>query len=291
MYSSVLKGWLNVYVTINILYIIYLWGHFLIIGHQTSYESLETSICTIMCIMNIVGIVYISRNFRFGVYILFSMPIFMFILSLAMIGEMPLSIYAYLLFAIITLVLLFMKSNNRTVWSQMNEGIDFIHFKHIYQLSTALILIVAGYGAHSYFVSEDSPKDDMFKISSEPLSESDKEKLLKELDKPTITLGQISKVEKAITKLPLEYEVRIMAMRHILAGHIVPNTHDVEAFKMAYSLRKDALSFEQQEVLDWFFRQNREVHEIWSVSDGSNSISAFQENLKCIMKKRKITEL
>jgi hypothetical protein len=170
----------------------------------------------------------------------------------------------------------------------MNDGIDIVHFKHIYQLSTVLILLALGYGIYSSIESKGKTSDEIY--DDHLYDEANQEELLKELDKTTITLSNISKIEKRIKELPPEYEARIMALRHILVGHIVPNTHDVEAFKMAYFLRKDAMSKDQQEILDWFFRQHNDVMEIWRTSDGCSNLAIFQEYIKDIIKKRKLTE-
>lgn len=286
--NPILKGWLNVYVIINVIYIIYLWGSLIIAGQLSSNQSLETSLCTIMCITNIVGIVYLSRNLRFGVYILYLVPIIILLFEVFLIDEISISIYLFLILSILTSLLLCLKSENRIIWSQMNNGIDIVHFKHIYQLSTVLILLALGYGIYSSIESKGKTSD---KIYDDHLyDEANQEELLKELDKTTITLSNISKIEKRIKELPPEYEARIMALRHILAGHIIPNTHDIEAFKMAYFLRKDAMSKKQQEILDWFFRQHNDVMEIWRTSNGCSNLATFQEYIKDIIKKRKLTE-
>ena len=286
--NPILKGWLNVCVIINVIYIIYLWGNLIIAGRLSSNQSLETSLCTIMCITNIVGVVYLSRNLRFGVYILYLVPIIILFIEVFLIDDISISIYLSLLLSILTNLLLCLKSENRTIWSQMNDGIDIVHFKHIYQLSTVLILLALGYGIYSSIESKGKTSDEIY--DDHLYDEANQEELLKELDKTTITLSNISKIEKRIKELPPEYEARIMALRHILAGHIVPNTHDVEAFKMAYFLRKDAMSKDQQEILDWFFRQHNDVMEIWRTSDGCSNLAIFQEYIKDIIKKRKLTE-
>mgnify|MGYP003294839320 CR=1 FL=1 len=286
--NPILKGWLNVYVIINVIYIIYLWGSLIIAGKLSSIQSLETSLCTIMCITNIVGIVYLSRSLRFGVYILYLVPIIILVIEVFLIDDISISIYLSLLLSILTNLLLYLKSENRTIWSQMNDGIDIVHFKHIYQLSTVLILLSLGYGIYSSIGIKGKTSDEIY--DDHLYDEANQEELLKELDKTTITLSNISKIEKRIKELPPEYEARIMALRHILAGHIVPNTHDFEAFKMAYFLRKDAMSKDQQEILDWFFRQHNDVMEIWRTSDGCSNLAIFQEYIKDIIKKRKLTE-
>ena len=286
--NPILKGWLNVCVIINVIYIIYLWGNLIIAGQLSSNQSLETSLCTIMCITNIVGIVYLSRNLRFGVYILYLVPIIILFIEVFLIDDISISIYLSLLLSILTNLLLCLKSENKTIWSQMSDGIDLVHFKHIYQLSTVLILLALGYGIYSSIESRGKIPNEIY--DDHLYDEANQEELLKELDKTTITLSNISKIEKRIKELPPEYEARIMALRHILAGHIVPNTHDTEAFKMAYFLRKDAMSKEQQEILDWFFRQHNDVMEIWRTSDGCSNFATFQEYIKDIIKKRKLTE-
>lgn len=284
--NPILKGWLNVYVIINVIYIIYLWGSFIIIGQQSSNQSLETSLFTVMCITNIVGIVYLSRNLRFGIYLLLLVPFVVLVFELLLIEYISISIYISLASSIITSILLFLRSSDGTIWKQMNNGLDITHFKHIYQLSSFLIILALGYGICGYMSGDDVSN----KYEEEVLNELTQEELLKELDKSNITLSKISKIEKIIKELPSEYEARIMALRHILAGHIVPNIHDIDAFKTAYFLRKDALSSGQQEILDWFFRQHKDVMVIWKNSDGCTSLASFQEYIKDIIKKRNLTE-
>ena len=287
--NPLVKRCFNAYVIINVIYLIYLWGYFFIVGQQSANLALDTSLCTILCITNIVGIIYLSRNLRFGVYILFIVPIVIILYQIIIFGKVSISIYLLFLLSVIISLLLCLKSGNKTIWSQMDEGIDIKHFRHIYQLSIFLIIIVGGYGVYKYVdLTNDASNEE--KYNEDLFNKASTEELLMELDKSTITLGKISKIEKNIKELPLEYEARIMALRHILAGHIVPNSHDVEAFKMAYFLRKDAMSKEQQEILDWFFRQHNDVMEIWRTSDGCSNLAKFQEYIKDIIKKRKLTE-
>lgn len=286
--NPILKGWLTVYIIINVICIIYLWSNFLTVGLQTPNLSLETSLCTVTCITNIVGIVYLSRNLRFGIYILFLVPIIVLAVQSFLIGNVSIPIYIYILLSVFTAMLLCLKSNNKIIWAQMNDGIDIKHFKHIYQLSIFFIVVVVGWGIYNYSTFKDSSNEDLY--DEELLSAMTQEEVLRELDKKTITLGKISKIEKVVKEFSPECEARIMALRHILAGHIVPNIHDIDAFKMAYFLRKDAMSKEQQEILDWFFRQHNDVMEVWKTSDGCSDLASFQKYIKDIIKNRKITE-
>lgn len=287
--NPLLNGWLKVYTLINVIFLIYLWGYYLIGGLQSPNLSIETSLCTILCITNIVGIIYLTRNLRLGVYILLFVPIVILLIQFIIIDKISISIYSSILLSIITCLLLFFKSGNSSIWSQMKDGVDIKHFRHIHQLSTILILIVTSYGIYNYVTLTDnfSGKE----MYNEDLPDNaTMEELLRELDKPTITLGKVSKIEKRVKELPPEYEARIMALRHILAGHIVPNNHNTQSFKMAYFLRKDAMSKEQQDILDWFFRQDNDVMEIWRTSDGCSNLATFKEYIKDIIVKRKLTE-
>ena len=287
--NPILKGWLNVYVIINIIYFIYLWGYFFIAGKLSANLSLETSLCAVLCITNIIGIVYLKRSFRTGVYFLFLVPITILLTQFCLIDNISISIYISLLLSIITSLLLFIKNGDSTTWAQMNKGFDIMHFKHIYQLTSIIILIILGYGVYNYIVLKDNSSNNEA-YDEDLLNKYSSEELLRELDMPTITLRKISKIEKIIREIPPEYEARIMALRHILSGHIVANSHDIKAFKMAYFLRKDALSKEQQEILDWFFRQHNDVKEIWRTSDGCNNLASFREYIKAAIKKRKLIE-
>lgn len=287
--NPVIEIWLKIYAAISILYVIYLWGNFLFVELQSTFQLWEISLCTIVGIINIVGIVYILRNLQFGVFLLLFSNLIIFLLQLFLTENVPIFIWISLFFVIIIFLLLFLKSNGRTIWAQMNKGIDISHFKHIYQLSTLLILMTLCYGGYNYLALRNGKESK--NVSEEDVSNKiDKEELLKKLDNVDITLEEISRIENVIKDLPLEYEARIMALKHILAGHIVPDTHDIEAFRMAYFLRKDAMAKEQQEVLDWFFRQHSDVMRVWENSNGCNSIALFQEYIRDIIRTRKITE-
>lgn len=289
---NTLRGWLNVLVIINILFLIYIWGKQLITDQQSLNIVLEMTSYTVMVITNIVGIVYLVRNLRLGIYILFIIPLLLSLLSFVFIGYIPSYMYISFFLAVITFIGMLIKIAGKSVWEQMKAGVDWKHFRHIYQLSFILLFLTVGYGGYVYYeLSENSMGDKLALGRSEVLNETEVEKSLKALDRITITLGQISEIEKVIVNVPPKYEARIMALRHILAGHIVSNSHDIKAFKMAYTLRRNALSQVQQEVLDWFFRQNEEVVRIWQESDGCESIDVFQKRLKRIIKEKKIREL
>lgn len=289
---NTLRGWLNVLVIINILFLIYIWGKQLITDQQSLNIVLEMTSYTVMVITNIVGIVYLVRNLRLGIYILFIIPLLLSLLSFVFIGYIPSYMYISFFLAVITFIGMLIKIAGKSVWEQMKAGVDWKHFRHIYQLSFILLFLTVGYGGYVYYeLSENSMGDKPALGRSEVLNETEVEKSLKALDRITITLGQISEIEKVIVNVPPKYEARIMALRHILAGHIVSNSHDIKAFKMAYTLRRNALSQAQQEVLDWFFRQNEEVVRIWQESDGCESIDVFQKRLKRIIKEKKIREL
>lgn len=287
--NQILKWWFNIYIIINVLYIIYLWVNTLIVRQHSANLSLETSLCTIMCITNIIGVVYLSRNLRFGIYLLLGTPIVILLSQIFLIKEVSIAVYFSISLSIITRLLLCIKSNNRTFWSQMKKGVDIIHFKHIYQLSTILIVIVVCYGTYSYITKKDSIPIKYIEKEN-LLNGRSKEELLQKLNKANITLNEISEIEKLVTEIPYEYEARIMALRHILAAHIVSNIHDIKAFRSAYFLRKNAMSKEQQEVLDWFFRQSNEVFEIWETFGGCDNLVTFQKSIKEIIEKRNITE-
>lgn len=290
--NQILRLWLNILVVINIVYPILLWGTYFLSVQDYGNQIVETSLFTILCIANIVSLVYVSRNLRFGIYLSGTALIIILCISLFISGIDIIPVCISMILMLITFVLLFLQSDGKSIWSQMDNGIDIAHFRHIYQLSIFIIMIVSCFWVYKYSTCEVHLLDNETYTakSDEVLDDIDKEMLLENLNKTTITLGQISKIEKSITNIPPEYESRIMALRHILVGHIVPDTHDFELFKMTYFLRKDALSEEQQEVLDWFFRQHNEVKDIWQTSGGVSNIATLQKNLKDAMKKRNITE-
>lgn len=289
---SFLHLWLSIIAIINVVYTILLWSAYALSNKVYDSLFINASSFTIICVVINVSLIYIWRNLRFGIYLSAAILIMALFASLFLLSINVVSVCVSIVLMLITFLLVFLRNNGDSIWSQMNDGIDFAHFRHIYQLAVFVIVLVSCFWIYRFSTREVHVSDDnVLAVLDDQLCDGmDKENILEHLNKTTITLGQISKIENLINDIPPEYEARIMALRHILAGHIVSNIHDFESFKMAYLLRKDALSQEQQEILDWFFKQQDDVREIWKMSDGVSNIATFQKNIRGIMKKRNISE-
>lgn len=286
--NNITNIWLKLFSVISLLGIIFVWSAILISNYQYSDNGVGASFCSALCITNIVGIIYVSRNLRFGIFVLLIAHIILGLVSFLLMGDVPIFMYISFTLSLITFSLLFSKKENATIWSQMKDGMDITHFKHIYQLASLFFIAFIIIGGYLYYANR-TPKSNLNlddnskinKIAQGYISEDD----IIELDKVTITLGKISAIEKNANNLSLQYKSRIMALKHLLAGHIVTSNHDIDAFKMAYSLRKPDLSTEQQDVLDWFFKQDSRMLDIWSKSkDGANSIGELRQRMEAIIK-------
>ena len=289
---SMLRYWLLFLSITCVLYTLFLWGAYgLSIG---AYGLTNVSLYTVMCIVNVVGIVYVFRGLRFGIYLSFACSLLFLLTSIFVPGVDGMPIYVSLAAIILTMIGLLSHKNGKCLWAQMKEGIDILHFRHIYQLSVFLIIVICGYWIYIYVAGDIQMQSDksvaVVRISN-PITQQERQQLLKELNLARITLGELAQIEEKMPDISSDYKARIMGLRHILAGHICSDIHDVKAFEMAYKLRKDALSQEQQSVLDWFFRQTSEVRFIWQESKGVSDLATFQRELRKVMKKREIKEL
>ena len=285
--QSLLRLWLNTWLVINACYVVFSWGYLFIYPHPASL-AVNVSLYTLLCFSTIVGGIYIYRNLRFGVYLWLGVNIAVGFLSFMILSKVGWEVYVSLGAWFVTFHFLMIGG----LWAQMRRGVDMAHFRHIYQLYGCMMLLVTVYGTYQVVQighQNEEVQNPVVIVDKLPEGLTQKE-LLERMDGISITLEQISQIESKITEMPVKYEARIMALRHLLAGHIMPDIHDLKAFQTAYFLRKGDLSSEQQKVLDWFFRQHNKVKDIWVESDGCQNLEIFQNRLRNVMKERNIDE-
>ncbi len=249
--------------------------------------AVEVSLHTFLCSSSIVGVIYIYRNLRFGICLWLGAIVVVGALSFLFLSAVGPEVYVS--FGVWGVTFLFLMGGG--LWPRMKKGLDMAHFRHIYQLYGCVVLLAAVYVGYQTVQMKGDEKIPEPVVLEDELPEGlTQEELLAKIDSISITLGQISQIESRVAEIPLEYEARIMALRHILSGHIAPDTHDLKAFQTAYFLRKGDLSAEQQKVLDWFFRQHNKVKEIWVESSGCQNLETFRNRLRNVMQERNMDE-
>lgn len=270
-----------------ILWVQYWWNE----NHSSNvfYELVQYSFIDII---GILGAVYALRSLQFGVFLL--IPVFCLSLVKIFLYQSGFDYVYWTLFILVALFFLGFMISIMVVkdkWKGMGKGLDLKHFRHIYQLTCTFVFILLLSTAYVFLKEPGSLAEQKeVKVHSDFNKEDLSNERVHDLDDIEITLKDISYIEQHTPNLSFEQKARIMALRHLLAGHIVASNHDLKAFRNAYQLRRNDLSKEQQEVLDWFFRQHSDAHNLWKDMTSVSTIADLKRNVSKIMRDRKIKE-
>ena len=271
---------------------IILWGQYWGNENHSSNMFYELVQYSFIDIFGILGAVYVLRSLRLGVFLL--IPVLCLALIKIFLYQSGFDYVYWTLFILVALFFLGFMISIMVVkdkWKGMGKGLDLKHFRHIYQLTCIFVFILLLSTVY-VFLKEPSLLTDLKeeKVHSDFNTEDAFNERVHDLGDIEISLKDISYIEKHTPDLSFEQKERIMALRHLLAGHIVASNHDLKAFRNAYQLRKNDLSKEQQEVLDWFFRQHSEAHNLWKDMTSVSTIADLKRNVSKIMRDRKIKE-
>lgn len=268
-----------------ILWVQYWWNE----SHSSNmfYELVQYSFIDIL---GILGAVYVLRSLRFGVFLL--IPVFCLSLVKIFLYQSGFDYVYWTLFILVALFFLISIMVVKDKWKGMGKGLDLKHFRHIYQLTCTFVFILLLSTAYVFLKEPDLLADQKKeKVHSDFNAEdASNNERVHDLGDIEISLKDISYIEQHTPDLSFEQKARIMALRHLLAGHIVASNHDLKAFRDAYQLRRDDLSKEQQEVLDWFFRQHSDAHNLWKDMTNVSTIAGLKRNVSKVMRDRKIKE-
>lgn len=271
-----------------ILWVQYWWNE-----NHSSSMFYELILYSFIDIIGILGAVYALRNLRLGVFLL--IPVLFWALIKIFLYQSGFGYVYWTLFILSALFFLAFMTSIIAVkdkWKGMGKGLDLKHFRHIYQLTVIFVIILLLSTAY-VFLKEPGllANQKKEKVHSDfNVEDASNNERVHDLGDIEISLKDISYIEQHTPDLSFEQKARIMALRHLLAGHIVASNHDLKAFRDAYQLRRDDLSKEQQEVLDWFFRQHSDAHNLWKDMTNVSTIADLKRNVSKVMRDRKIKE-
>lgn len=182
-------------------------------------------------------------------------------------------LYVGILFA-----LLFQKVRGKSSWQQMENGLDLAHFRHIYQLSTVILLFIF---VSAYFVmppntdTELAEDDDIEKIVANVSQDR--------LDSPDVTIEEIVSFEKqynennTVENRDNTITNRIFALKHLLLSGLMPDVHNRDNLVNICMIHAGSFSKEQQEIIDWYLDLDVSQQSEWNVCDKVNTLSEFKE--------------
>lgn len=244
------------------------------------------------CLIASVGFQLISRWQRLGfyvisaVYICASLSLYSLFASelISLIGPygefVPIAISLGLIFLLV--ILLFLIKDNKTgknCWSQMSNGADIKHFRHIYQLTSVLLVVCGGL---IYYLpmtrSHEAPKQQ----SQEPI-QSNRAISYELLDSANVTFEEVISIEPMIDSIPenlqLKYHKRVFALKHLLLSGIMAKEHDTKDIINISKVHLGEFSDSQQQILDWYLALPKESQQKWTECPSANNLQDFKQKL------------
>lgn len=164
------------------------------------------------------------------------------------------------------------QKNRRSLWSA---------FLMFFALIIAIAAIVA---CIALFVLPQNIKSESLdnELTEEVFSKVTQE----QLDSPDVTIEEVVFFEKSYNEThsaeSRDQKVldRIFALKHILLGALMSETHNREGFVNICTIHAGEFSPQQQEIIDWYLGLNEAQQEQWEKCDKVTNLSEFKETIK-----------
>lgn len=256
-----------------------------------AYGVYAAGICSASALFNCIGLTLIMRWHKSGtVFVVLASLLSAIALSVTCAGWLTYSFgsvgiyipYIIMILYIGTLfALMFQKVKGKTAWQQMDMSLDLAHFRHIYQLSAFVLLVI---GVSAFFVMPPSTEtelaedDDIGTI----INNVSKERL----DSPDVTIEEVVSFEKAynennaVGNRDSRITSRIFALKHLLLSGLMPDVHNRDNLVNICMIHAGAFSAEQQEIIDWYLALDVSQQSEWNVCDKVNTLSEFRETIQ-----------
>ena len=251
----------------------------------------------IFCLLNSVGVTLIQRWHKVGVWLCLMAYLFecisLFIWGFPLLSTSTTSVIVnylpYLIvtcgFIIIVIPLFVLKAHpsGNTIWSEMKGGMDVKHSRHIYQLTSVLLVgvIITMLFYKPSVTAIDEPLTD-FNDADDKVVQRIIDYTL--LDSVNVTLNEIVSIESMIDSIPIEsqliYNKRIFALKHVLLSGLMTDKHNTLNLKNICKIHTGDFSKEQQIVLDWYLNLPQEEQEVWLDCPAVDNLSDFEKEMK-----------
>lgn len=287
--SNILNGYLKFALTTNI--VIMIVGIAMLFLISDAYGVYAASICSASALFNCVGLTLIMRWHKSGVvFVAFASLLSAIALSITCAGWLTYSFSSlgiYIPYIIMVLyigtlfALLFQKVRGKSSWQQMDNSLDLNHFRHIYQLSTIILLFIF---VSAYFVMPPNTETEL-------AEDDDIENLVADvsqdrLDSPNVTIEEVVSFEKvynennAVGKRDSKITNRIFALKHLLLSGLMPDVHNRDNLVNICMIHAGSFSEEQQEIIDWYLALDVSQQAEWNICDKVNTLSEFKETVQ-----------
>ena len=164
------------------------------------------------------------------------------------------------------------QKNRRSLWSA---------FLMFFALIIAIAAIVA---CIALFVLPQNIKSESLdnELTEEVFSKVTQE----QLDSPDVTIEEVVFFEKSYNEThsaeSRDQKIldRIFALKHILLGALMSETHNREGFINICTIHAGGFSPQQQEIIDWYLGLNEAQQEQWEKCQRVTNLSEFKEAVK-----------
>ena len=293
MANKVSNNTLNVYLkfALSANIIIMIVGIALLFITSDAYGVYAASISSSSALFNCIGLTLIMRWHKRGViFVVIASLLSAISLSITCAGWLTYSfggIGIYIPYIIMVLyvgilfVLLFKKVRGMSSWQQMDNSLDLTHFRHIYQLSTIILIFIF---VSAFFVmppnteTELAEDDDIEKIVADVSQER--------LESPDVTIEEVVSFEKvynennAVGNRDSKITNRIFALKHLLLSGLMPDVHNRDNLVNICMIHAGSFSPEQQEIIDWYLALDVSQQAEWNVCDKVKTLSEFKETVQ-----------
>lgn len=286
---NLLSAFLKLALTVNIMIIVV--GIAILFITSDTYGIYATSICSASALLNCIGLTLIMRWHKSGMtFVAIASLLSAIALSITCAGWLTYSfgrIGIYIPYIIMVLyvgilfALLFHKVRGMSSWQQMDNNLDLAHFRHIYQLSTIILLFIF---VSAYFVMPPNTETEL-------AEDDDIENLVADvsqdrLDSPNVTIEEVVSFEKvynennAVGNRDSKITNRIFALKHLLLSGLMPDVHNRDNLVNICMIHAGSFSEEQQEIIDWYLALDVSQQAEWNICDKVNTLSEFKETVQ-----------
>lgn len=287
--ASILSLFLKAALSVNVLVIII--GFTMLFITNDTYGVYASSICTISALFNCIGLILLLRWHYSGIFpIVIASIVSTVSISITCAGwlqyafgtfglvipYLALGMYLFLLFS-----LLFFKAKGKTAWQQMEAGFDYKHFRHIYQLSTVIIIAI---GITAYCVMPNQPEVNI--DSEDEISHLIENVSPERLDATDVTIEEVVSFEKQYNEVndvnsrDKKVTKRIFALKHLLLSGLMPEIHNRENLVNICMVHAGEFSPEQQAIIDWYLALDISIQDEWNICNKAISISDFKSKIE-----------
>lgn len=251
----------------------------------------------IFCLLNSVGVTLIQRWHKVGVWLclmaclvecgslfMWGFPLSSSSTTSVFVNYIPyLIVICAFMIIVVPLFVLKVQPSGNTIWREMKSGMDVKHSRHIYQLTSVLLVgVIITMLFYKPSITESDEPYTYFNDVDDKVVQRIVDYTL--LDSINVTLNEIVSIESMIDSIPIEsqlvYNKRIFALKHVLLSGLMTDKHNTLNLKNICKIHTGDFSKDQQRILDWYLNLPQEEQEVWLDCPSVDNLSDFEKEVK-----------